>query len=122
MSYDDDNYATKQTMVLHLGTHLDNGLDEVVARVKWFNKIKLLNMQAIVVSIAYDDATCTLSLAKGATDFGYIPIADGAVGAVIDGSITAQIFETTDTLEIQLGHGTATGYCDVILQYQNLFV
>ncbi len=122
MSYDDDNYATKQTLVLHLGTHLDNGLDEVVARVKWFNKIKLLNMQAIVVSTGYDETTATLSIAKGDTDFAWIAVGAEAVGAVIDGSITAQIFETTDTLEIQLGHGTSTGYCDVILQYQNLFV
>ena len=119
--YDDDSYATKQTLVIHVDprTTVDDG--EVVARVQWFNKVKLLEAQAIVVSTLYDIATTTLQLYKDDGSIGAIVISTATVAQVLDASLADTVFETTNSLEIQLGNETATGLCDVILQYQNLF-
>ena len=119
--YDDDNYATKQTMVLQIGTYVDIDDNEVVARVKFFNKIKLLNVQAIVKGTIYNAATCTILLYKDDGSIGEMVISTATINQVIDASLTETTFDTTNTLEVQLGNESATGLCDVILQYQELF-
>lgn len=119
--YDDDNYATKQTLALHLGTYVDVDDNEVIARVKFFNKVKLLNVQAIVRGTIYDAATCTILLYKDNGSIGEMVISTATINQVIDASLTETTFDTTNTLEIQLGNESATGLCDVMIQYQELF-
>jgi len=121
MAYDDDNYAAKQTMFIHIDPRTTVDDAEVVARVQFFNRVKLLDVRAIVCGTLYDIATTTLQLYKDAGSIGAIVISTATVGQVLDASLVDTTFETTNSLEIQLGNETATGRCDVMIQYQELF-
>ena len=119
--YDDDGYDAKQTMVIHIDPRTTVDDNEVVARVVWFNKVKLLNAQAIIVSTIYDIATTTLLLYKDDGSIGQMILTTETIGTVLDAELTATTFQSTQSLEVQLGNETATGLCDLVLQYQNLF-
>ena len=121
--YDDDKYGVEKTMTVHSPVppgDLDD--NEVIARIVFFNRTKLLEARAMIVTTAYNNATCTLQLYKDDGSIGAIVVADGAVGSTVDASLTDTTFDTTNSLEIQLNsEATQTGLCDIVLQYQEQF-
>ena len=111
--YDDDQYGLRQTTIFRLGTHIDNGAAEVVARINFFTKTKILEARAIVVGTAYDEATATLEIYKDAGSIGNIILTTETVGTVVDASLADTEFDSTNSLEIQLTHAAST---DSLLQ------
>lgn len=120
--YDDDKYGLEQTAVIHIPAPTTNDAAEVLARLVFFTKTKILEARAIVVGTMYDEATATLELLKDDGSIGAIVLTTETVGTVVDASLTDTTFETTNSLEIQQSHATATGLCDLMVQYQEMFV
>ena len=119
--YDNAKYGVAQTLMFPVPTPTTVDANEVIARIQWFNNIKLLEARALIVGTAYDDATCTLQLYLDDGSIGAIVISTATVGQILDASLTDTDINSTSSLEIQLGHLTATGVCDIMLQYQEMF-
>ena len=120
-TYDDDKYGAEQTAVIHIPAPTDCDDNEVVARIQWFNKIKLLEARADIISTAYDIATTTLQLYLDDGSIGAIVISTATVGQTLDAGLTDTIINSTSSLEVQLGNETATGVCNLLLHYQEAF-
>jgi hypothetical protein len=119
--YDDDKYGLKQTTIMRLPAPTTNDADEVVARINFFTKTKILEARAIVVGTAYDEATATLEIYLDDGSIGNIILTTETVGTVIDASLADTDVASTSSIEIQQTHATATGICDLMLQYQEMF-
>ena len=118
--YDDDKYGMKQTAVIHMPAST-NAANEVVLRLKFFAKAKVLEARALIVATAYDETDCAFNIYKDAGSIGAIAVSDGTVSTVIDASLADTIFDTTNTLEVQQASATSTGVCDLMIQYQEMF-
>lgn len=121
--YDNDKYGMEQTAVIHLPVpagDLDDG--EVILRLQFFNKTKLLECRALPVGTYYNNATATLQIYKDDGSIGAIVLTTETVGTTIDASLTDTTFDTTNSLEIQMNsEATQTGACDFMIQYQEMF-
>lgn len=119
--YDDDNYGSNQVLYLRINEAGANSANEVMARVKWFNRVKVKECRAIIVGVAYDEEDCVFNIYKDDGSIGAITLSTATVSQVLDASLTDTIFVTTETLEIQQASATSTGLCDFLIQYQELY-
>lgn len=121
MTYDDDKYGLEQTAVIRVPA-TTNAAAEVVARIVFFTKTKVLEARALIVSTAFDEGDCALDIYKDAGSIGAIAVTTATVSQVVDASLTDTVFETTNSLEVQQASETSTGVCDLMIQYQEAFV
>jgi hypothetical protein len=119
--YDDAKFGLEQTAVIHLPAPTTNDADEVVLRLQFFTKTKILEARAMVVGTAYDEATATFEIYKDDGSIGNIILTTESVGTTVDASLADTTFDSTNSLEIQQTHATATGLCDLMIQYQEMF-
>lgn len=121
--YDDDKYGLSQTMIV-LIPKLANDAAEVIARINFFTKVKILEVRTITVSTAYT-VTNTIHIFNDDTDIGEV-YAGTAVADVNDAGLTAAstgcIVASTSSLEFQQATAAAIGQCHLMVQYQELFV
>ena len=120
-NYDDDMLGLRQTAVIRVPASA-NAAAEVVARIVFFNKTKLLEARATIVSTKYDETDCVLNIYKDDGSIGAIAVEDEDVGVTVDASLADTTFDTTNSLEIQQASATSTGVCDLLIQYQEMFV
>ncbi len=122
MAYDDDNFGAPQVIHLHINeAGVVNAANEVMARLKFFTRVKILECRAIIVSTAYDEADCAYNIYKDDGSIGAVTLSTATVNQVLDASLTDTVFETTNTMEIQQASETSTGLCDFLISYQELF-
>jgi len=119
--YDDDKYGLEQTAVIHMPAPTTNDADEVVLRLQFFTKTKILEARAMVVGTAYDEATATLEIYLDDGSIGNIILTTETVGTTVDASLADTTVSSTSSIEIQQTHATATGLCDLMIQYQEMF-
>jgi hypothetical protein len=119
--YDDAKYGLKQTAVIHMPAPTTNDADEVVLRLQFFTKTKILECRAMIVGTAYAEETATYEIYKDDGSIGNIILTTESVGTTVDASLADTTFESTNSLEIQQTHATATGLCDLQISYQEAF-
>lgn len=122
MAYDDDRYGLAQTTII-LIPKLANSAAEVIARINFFTKVKILEVRNIAVSTAYS-VTNTIHIFNDDTDIGEMA-AGTAIGDVNDAGLTAAstgcIIASTSSLEFQQATAAAIGQCHLMIQYQEMF-
>ena len=122
--YDDDNYGMEQTLHLFLDDDRAAGANaaaEQVARINFFNRVKVLQCRAIVCGTAFDEADCSFTLLVDTTSFGSVDVSTATVAQVVDSDTYSQVIECTEGLVIQQASATSTGLCDFLVLYQQLF-
>lgn len=119
--YDDDKYGSIQTTVFRMPAPVTNDADEVVLRLQFFTKVKILEARAMVVATAYDEATATFEIYLDDGSIGNIILTTETVGTTVDASLADTEVSSTSSIEIQQTHATATGLCDLMIQYQEMF-
>jgi hypothetical protein len=118
--YDDDKYGLAQTAVIHIPAPPSADM-LVLARLQFFTKVKILEARACIVGTAYDEATATLEIYVDDGSIGNIILTTETVGTILDASLADTEIASTSSLEIQQTHETATGLCDLMIQYQEMF-
>jgi hypothetical protein len=123
MSYADDHYMGNRTIALRItpSEPATNDASKVVARLQFFTKIKVLEARAIVLGTGYDEATASLLIYHDDTSIGAIVLTTETVGTMVDASLADTEIASTSSIEIQQTHATATGCCDLMIQYQEMF-
>lgn len=120
--YDDDKYGLAQTTIIYI-PKLTNDAAEVIARINFFTKVRILEVRTITVSTAYT-ATNTIHIFNDDTDIGEV-YAGTAVADVNDAGLTLAstgcIIASTSSLEFQQATAAAIGQCHLMVQYQELF-
>ena len=120
--YDDDKYGLEQTAVLYIPKKT-NDAAEVIARLQFFTKVKILEVRNIVVATAFT-ATNTIQIYNDDTHIGEM-VAGETDGDVNDAGITAtstgRELASTSSLEFQQSTAAAIGQCHIMVKYQEMF-
>lgn len=119
-NYSDDMLGLRQTAVIRIPAST-NGANEVIARIVFFTKTKVLEARAAIISTAFDEGDCALNIYKDDGSIGAIAVTTATEGQIVDASLTDTTFDTTNSLEIQQASATSTGVCDLMIQYQEMF-
>jgi len=121
MGYDDDQYAAKQHVTLHLPELTNNDANAVLGRLQFFHKAKILDARAEILRTSYDIATSTLQIYVDDSSIGAIVLTTETVGTIIDADLTETTIASTSSIELQQDVATMTGDCLVTVEYQELF-
>lgn len=122
MAYDEDQYAGNRAMCIHVPVPAPaNDAAGVIATLQMFTRIKLLEARAVVVGESYDDGTTTIDVYVDDGSIGACVMSTATKGQIIDASLADTVVASTSSICLHMSHATATGACDVILQYQELF-
>lgn len=119
--YDDDNYGAPQIIHLRINEAGANDAAEVMARVQFFTRVKVLECRAIVLGTVYTADACAYDIYKDAGSIGGMVVGTATIDSVFDASLTDTVFETTNSMEIQQVSAASAGSCDFLISYQELF-
>lgn len=116
--YDDSKYGMDQLAIINPSNWtVDAG--GIVAQLKFFRKVKVKEVSAVITGEVFDDGTIVIDLDD--TSIGDIIVTTSTQGEVIDASLTDTDVASTSSIVFECSVATATGQCALLIQYQEMF-